>query len=213
LTVGILTHKLPTVHNNPPYSLEQLAKACGEQARTIRSWIKEGLLPPAQGKGRGSFYEQAHMDRLLFIRRLRKQTGVRLPLAMMRSILERLYASDDPDVVRRVAHGEEALEVAGLMDQAESSRVYAQLSMPRKPTSTEPPSTESPIQESYSHQSHWDDPHIARSMSPPANDDLFTSIQIQEDLELRLRSDDPERVAWLAQLARKLRTWIHEGEP
>ena len=99
----------------PPYSLDQLADASGEKARTIRSWIKERVLPPARGGGRGAFYGQEHMDRLLFIKRLREQTGTRLPLAMIRSVLERLYASDDPDVVRRVAHGEEPLQVAGLI--------------------------------------------------------------------------------------------------
>mgnify|MGYP002048069720 FL=1 len=204
-----MTHKVPIVHNTPPYSLEQLAEASGEQARTIRSWIKEGLLPPAQGKGRGSFYEQAHMDRLLFIRRLRKQTGVRLPLAMMRSILERLYASADPDVVRRVAHGEESLAVADLIAPVESSPPDIQMSMHREVASLVLPPEES----SADYLSSCVPQPSPRSVSPPANDELFTSIQIQEDLELRLRSDEPERVAWLAKLARKLRTWIHEGEP
>lgn len=199
------------MHDTPPYSLDQLADASGEQARTIRSWIKEGVLPAALGKGRGAFYGQEHMDRLLFVRRLREETGTRLPLAMIRDILQRLYASNDPDVVRRVAHGEESLKVAGLTEPSgvveESSMAYGDVSRM--------------AMHSVEHDDEERDdedflPLLSASRpapSPPAAGEVYTTIQIQKDLELRLRSDDPHRVAWLARLARKLRTWIHEGEP
>lgn len=191
---------LPAMQPSPPYTLDQLADASGEKARTIRSWIGEGLLPPALGGGRNSYYGQLHMDRLLFIVRLREKTGTRLPLAVVKDTLDRLYDGNDPDVVRRVAHGEESLEVADLFgpsDMVAASSVaegvspkFASLSARRPPAP------------------------YARKGRRPAADERWTTIQvISDELELRLRSDDPERVAWLARLARRLRSWIQEGEP
>lgn len=202
---------MPRVPPLPPYSLEQLADASGEKARTIRSWIKERVLPPARGGGRGAFYGQEHMDRLLFIKRLREQTGTRLPLAMIRSVLDRLYASDDPDVVRRMAHGEEPLRVAGLIDPSYGEHVAMSLKMVSE-SPLEPPDMCAPM--SMSEPTEAEEARAAkpRSRRRPAHEP-WTSIRIQDDLELRLRSDDPKRVAWLARLARKLREWIQEGAP
>jgi hypothetical protein len=58
----------------------------------------------------------------------------------------------------------------------------------------------------------------ARSRAPaPARADVhgapWTTIELQDDLELRLRMENPERVAWLARLARRVRDWLREGEP
>lgn len=166
----------------PPYTLSQLSNLYGESERTIRNWIHQGLLPPALGKGRASYYDQDHADRLGFLARLRKHTGTTLPLSMMREILERL----DPEMIHRVATGEEPLAVAGLVEIPE--------------TVHEPPS------------SLYKGPQARRDARPPADDAPYTTIQIENDLELRLRGDDPERVAWLARLARRLREYIREGD-
>jgi len=191
--------------------LDQLADASGEKARTIRSWIKERVLPPARGGGRGAFYGQEHMDRLLFIKRLREQTGTRLPLSMIRSVLDRLYASADPDVVRRVAHGEEPLQVAGLIDPSYDGHLAMSMDM----MSESPPAA--PKMWASMFMPEPTEAEEARAAQPrsrrrPAHEP-WTSIRIQDDLELRLRSDDPERVAWLARLARKLRAWIQDDAP
>ena len=202
---------MPRVPPLPPYSLEQLADASGEKARTIRSWIKERVLPPARGGGRGAFYGQEHMDRLLFIKRLREQTGTRLPLAMIRSVLDRLYASDDPDVVRRMAHGEEPLQVAGLIDPSYDEPRAMNVQMVSE-SPLEPPDMWAPMPVSEPTEAEEARAAKPRSRRRPAHEP-WTSIRIQDDLELRLRSDDPERVAWLARLARELREWIQEGAP
>jgi DNA-binding transcriptional MerR regulator len=176
------------VQSKPVYSLEQLAEASGQNARTIRSWINEGLLPPAFGGGRGAFYGTEHMERLRFIRRVREETGANLPLAWLKDVLDQLYAGPDPDVVRRVGNGEESLQVAGF-GGAKSVLTAA--------TQKFDPSTRS-----------------VRGQTPSSRgEQTWTSIQIQGDLELRLKSDDPDRVAWLARLARRVRDWLREAEP
>lgn len=187
---------------SPPYSLAQLSEASGEKERTIRSWIREGLLPPARGKGRGAFYVQEHMDRLGFIARARRELGS-LPLGVLRELLDRLYESDDPGVVHRIATGAEPLDVlrvlGGERDVLRESTIAFE--------------SDDQIARKY-HQrraARMDAPRPAvRADAPDADPRPYTTIQIEPDLELRLRGDDPERVAWLARLSRKLREWIRE---
>ena len=40
----------------------------------------------------------------------------------------------------------------------------------------------------------------------------WTTIQIQDGLELRMRGDEPDQVAWLAHLARHLREWVAQQD-
>jgi hypothetical protein len=35
-----------------------------------------------------------------------------------------------------------------------------------------------------------------------------TTIDVTDEISLRMRGDDPKKMVWLAQLARKLREWI-----
>ena len=195
------------------FSLDDLARISGEKPRTIRSWIRQGLLPPARGGGRGSYYDQEHVDRLGFVVQLRKKAGARLPTSVIRDVLHQLLGGSDPDVVRRVARGEEPLEVADLFGAFDS-----------RPDSGAPASTTvMRSQASMRFEEPDDDPpeflakaSIARSMRapPPSPEPRWTTIQIREDLELRLASDDPDRVAWLARIARRLRQLLEqEGEP
>ena len=203
----------------PPFSLEQLCDATGVKERTIRSWIKEGVLPAARGRGRGAYYGQDHMDRLLFIRRLREVTGSRLPLPMLRDIFDRLAAGDDPEVVHRVAQGDESLSVAGLTGPsglvAEATRVHdVGLGRPSQAISFEMDDLEAVVEAPPAFHAapvpaQASMPRLPRPGSAGAP---WTTIQVSEDVELRLRGDEPERVAWLARLARKLRTWIREDE-
>lgn len=181
----------------PPFSLEQLADLSGETARTIRFWIQNGLLPPARGGGRGAYYDQEHLDRLGFLVRVREQLGGRLPVVLLRQTLEELYRSD-PDLVGRVARGEEQLRIAGIGGSFEPPDAAMSLSMkvPRPPAAPPAPSR-----------------HSRRAPPPRGDEPGWTTIQIRDGVELRMRTDDPEQVAWLAHVARRLRSWLEEGEP
>jgi len=181
----------------PPYTIDDLVEAADESARTIRFWIQEGLLPAAEGGGRAAFYTEEHMDRLLFLARLRREVGGRLPIAMMRDVLDKLYASADPDVVRRVARGEEPLQILPLPGMA--SQLY--MSAPPPASDADPAGVK---------RRTAGRPPQAQPRS--AGDANWTTIQVRGDLELRMRSIEPGRVAWLARIARRLRTWLQEGE-
>jgi DNA-binding transcriptional MerR regulator len=190
-----------------PLNLEQLASISGEKPRTIRSWIRNGLLPPARGGGRGSYYDEEHVDRLLFVVKLREKAGARLPSSVVRDVLHQLLRGPDPDVVRRVAHGEESLEIADLFG-APSSSVEVLANPARMSMSMD-------LVPRAFDDADEDSEFSALSMaSPPRSEPRWTTIQLREDLELRLASDDPERVAWLARIARQLRQLLEqEGEP
>jgi len=159
------------------------------------------------------------MDRLLFIRRLREATGSRLPLPMLRDIFDRLAASGDPGVMHRVAQGDESLTVAGLTGPsglvAEATRFHdVGLGRPSQAIPPEMDDLDSVVEATMAYHAapvHAQATHAR--LPPPASEGApWTTIQVSEDVELRLRGDEPERVAWLARLARKLRTWIREDE-
>ncbi len=59
------------------YAIEELQTLSGISRRTIRYYITEGLVAPPEGGGRGSYYSDSHLDKLLQIRSLRDR-GMRL---------------------------------------------------------------------------------------------------------------------------------------
>jgi DNA-binding transcriptional MerR regulator len=50
------------------YSIDELADLGGVSRRTVRFYVQEGLLPSPLGVGRGSHYDQSHLDRLLQVK-------------------------------------------------------------------------------------------------------------------------------------------------
>ena len=52
------------------YSIAQLADLAGINRRTVRYYVQRNLLPPPFGSGRGSYYDERHLERLLEIRDL-----------------------------------------------------------------------------------------------------------------------------------------------
>jgi hypothetical protein len=181
----------PTAQPGPPYSLEGLASLSGFPQRRIRSWIAEGLLPAPRARGRAAFYGDEHLDRLLFIRRIQEKLGgSRVPHGLVREAFHSLEGSGDPDVVRRVARGEQDLPLSELLSASSAFPPVECLASAIEPEALAPvPSVPRPV----------------RAPKAP-----WTTIEIRDGLELRLRGDDPERVAWLARMARRLREWADE---
>lgn len=59
-------------------TLEELSERTGVEARTLRSWVAEGLLSPPFKPGRGARYPASNADRALAIRALKDQHGLSL---------------------------------------------------------------------------------------------------------------------------------------
>jgi DNA-binding transcriptional MerR regulator len=55
------------------YNIEELSELTGFTRRTIRYYIQEGLIEPPAGRGRGGFYNDSHLDKLLYIKSLQER--------------------------------------------------------------------------------------------------------------------------------------------
>ena len=174
------------------YNLEELASAAAldkdavPNLRTIRSWIKAGVLQGPDGRGQGKHYGEEHRERLLFLQRVQKQLkGARLPLKWIAAHLEYV----DPAVIRRVALGTEELTIVGAeMLQDEWLTMAA-----------------SEVEAASAPKSSVREPDRDNEDSGP-----WTTIDVTADVSLRLKGDDPEQVARLAKMARHLREWTGE---
>jgi DNA-binding transcriptional MerR regulator len=55
------------------YTIDELSEKTGFSRRTIRYYIQEGLLEPPAGRGRGGFYYDSHLEKLLYIKSLQER--------------------------------------------------------------------------------------------------------------------------------------------
>ena len=73
------------------YTIEDLCEMTGCSRKTIRYYVQEGLIDPPAGRGRGGFYFDSHLDKLLKIKSLQDR-GLRLsailPVLKQRGVLE-----------------------------------------------------------------------------------------------------------------------------
>jgi DNA-binding transcriptional MerR regulator len=66
------------------YTMEELAELTGYSRRTIRYYVQEGLIAPPAGRGRGGFYYDSHLERLLWIKaHQEKGIGISAMTAML----------------------------------------------------------------------------------------------------------------------------------
>ena len=80
------------------FDLKTLCDDTGVSPRTVYFYIQQGLLPPADGAGRGARYSQVHRDRLRLIRQLQDQF---LPLAEIRKQIEGLSQNELTQLAER----------------------------------------------------------------------------------------------------------------
>ena len=87
------------------YTIQELEESTSVARRTIYYYIREGLLPPPTGRGRGARYTEEHHLRLELVRELRRHTGLGLDgiralvadadLRTIRRRLERIRTAGD----------------------------------------------------------------------------------------------------------------------
>lgn len=87
------------------FDLKALCDQTGVSPRTVYFYVQQGLLPPAEGAGRGARYTDVHRDRLRLIRQLQDQ---HLPLAEIRKQIDSLSDRDLSRLAERSARGAKA---------------------------------------------------------------------------------------------------------
>lgn len=55
------------------YTIDQLCERTGLSRRTIRFYVQEEIIAPPAGRGRGGFYNDTHLGRLVKIRALQEK--------------------------------------------------------------------------------------------------------------------------------------------
>ena len=82
MTVACYIKTMPkTIH-----TIDQLSEKTGFPIRTIRYYVQEGLLEPPAGRGRGGYYYDSHLQRLLEIKALQDRG---LKLAAIQEMLKK----------------------------------------------------------------------------------------------------------------------------
>ena len=71
--------------------ISELAEKAGVSVRTIRFYINEGLLPPPEGRGRYSVYDEEYLTRIELIKRLK---SAYLPLKEIKRMVESLTKAE-----------------------------------------------------------------------------------------------------------------------
>lgn len=84
------------------YKLDEIAKAAGVSARTVRYYVQRGLLPAPTFKGKDSSYGRGHLARL---RAIRKLQDAFLPLDAIQAELSRRSLEE----IERLADGRDAI--------------------------------------------------------------------------------------------------------
>ena len=107
----------------PRYSLTELAGLAGVTPRTVRYYMSQGLLPSSGSSGPGAKYDDAHLARLLLVRKLQRE---HLPLAEIR---QRLAGLDDAAIASL------ADQPPGLADPQDSALDYIRRVLGPRPAS------------------------------------------------------------------------------
>jgi DNA-binding transcriptional MerR regulator len=91
------------------FSLHDLAALTGIEARTIRSYVERGLIPPPDSLGRGARYPQTTLDRLRVMLLLR-DANRSVSLDQLRVVLQSL----SPSQIAAIANGD--IKIGALID-------------------------------------------------------------------------------------------------
>ena len=153
--------------------------------------------------------------RIRFVQRVRETVGTRMSLRTLAGIVE----STPSATILRVANGEEEVRAVPTyaFGSAAGDAAYDQ-DVPEDLLEAAPELASAidylsegkfALSEAAAHTAFKPKP----SKAPPSAWDRTpgersTTIDVTDEISLRMRGDDPKKMVWLAQLARKLREWI-----
>lgn len=119
------------------FSIGTLAEAAGVTRRVVRFYVQRGLLPPPLGRGRGSHYNETHLNRLLEIQQ-RQARGESLD-AIQTAVGQQAENAHKNGQEKRQADGTAASEKHELQINALSLD-----ELPSSPATTKPKSNAAP---------------------------------------------------------------------
>ncbi len=176
------------------FDLKTLCDDTGVSPRTVYFYVQQGLLPPADGAGRGAKYSQVHRDRLRLIRQLQDQY---LPLAEIRKQIEGLSQNE----LSRLAERAEDRADAPPQEQSAADYLRSVLSGPEvadagsvaRPSlsaRTPPPTTPAAGHVSTGERSQWErialapeiELHVRRPLSRVMNRKLERLLELARAL-------------------------------
>ncbi len=208
-------------------SLAQLADRAGIEARTIRSWIAQGLIAGPSTRGRGASYPAETLTRLLAIKALRDRYG--MPMARIRQ--ELMLASADairswaregeglpPDAAAPTPQAGSALDYLRALRATSAGDKGGPAAAPAFPAKGKPPPGKAPIMalEEPAPDAHSDDGvdvllrrlggELAAMVPRKAKGDVWLRIAVTPDFELAVRGDlSPDQIARLERVADLMR--------
>lgn len=209
-------------------TLEELSERTGVEARTLRSWVSDGLLAPPFKGGRGASYPTSNVDRALAVRALRVLHGLSMTEIGRRFIL----ATEDQIREWALEAGSATTPRGSARDYLSSIQARAATQPPeRKSMDVKPPSFMDKLRfgrPTTSSESHLNsDQHssefagdlrsierlilqLERVLEAPAHRRsrgiIWTRISITPDLELSVRGDlEPRERILFEQLADQFR--------
>ena len=158
-------------------------------------YVQQGLLPPADGAGRGARYSEVHRDRLRLIRQLQDQ---HLPLAEIRKQIEGLSQNELSQLAERV---EDRAETRPPPQQSAADYIRSVLSSHETPDAeratryslsarTAPPTTPTAGHGSPGERSQWEritlapeiELHVRRPLSRVMNRKLERLLELARAL-------------------------------
>lgn len=169
---------------NPVLSLVDLCDAVDVTPRTVRYYIQQGLLPPADGAGQSASYNSGHLARLQLVKRLQAN---HLPLAEIRAKLDALPPGGEHQLLAQPPPAPtSAAEYirAALAGTAPASS--ASPPAPRPAPAPQPPAAST----GFGARSTWDhhvlhrdiELHVRRPLDPAANRKLERLLELARTL-------------------------------
>ena len=176
------------------FDLKTLCDDTGVSPRTVYFYVQQGLLPPADGAGRGARYSAVHRDRLRLIRQLQDQ---HLPLAEIRKQIEGLSQNELSELAEWAEDSAEALPP----QQSAADYIRSVLSSHETPDAapaaryslsarTAPPTTPAAGHMSHGERSQWErialapdiELHVRRPLSRAMNRKLERLLELARAL-------------------------------